>query len=376
MLLRTSKTIVAIPNKQHIICHDYLTKVSIECETETLYWLSCFNTWSNPQLIADKHTEYDRESLVRQFSDLEHIGLLQKKGSPAARRQQDYGREWKFGLPSAILHFSCSNSKFMSLEKSAALQAQQLESTPSPKLFIKDCPIEGSVGFEKKSEISDLLGLMASRRTNRTAQEKPICQHQLLDCLFAGFGITAFTSTVAGRLPLKMTPSGGARNPFEAYVLVKNVEGMHPGFYHFSAVDCKLTPIDSSSLGISSSALLGGQEWADDMPAIIFLVAMFERTMWKYQDDNAYRVILIEAGHIAQNVILAATAHGLTGCPTAALAHSDISKQLELNSVMHNPLYAITLSYAKAYSDPYYPNTDLPKLLQKCVQGNVPNELH
>jgi SagB-type dehydrogenase family enzyme len=376
MFLRASKTIVAIPHEQNIICHDYMTKVSVECEAETLYWLSCFDKWSKPEDIVKKHLDYDSDSLLKQFSDLAQIGLLQKQGSEHARRQEQYFKEWKFGFPSAMLHLSCSNSEFMSMEQATTEQIERLARSPSPPLFTKDCPIEGSIGFQKKSKISELLRLMATRRTNRSSEPKEICRHSLLDCLFAGLGITAFTTTVAGELPLKMTPSGGARNPFEAYVLVKNIAGMHPGFYHFSASDCRLSPIASSLEGLSSSQLLGGQAWADDMPAIVFLVAMFERTMWKYRDDNAYRVILIEAGHIAQNIILAATAHGLTGCPTAALAHDEIADRLGLTSDMHNPLYAITLSYSRPSDDPYYPNEDLPKPLRDSLVIHPTTNLH
>ena len=39
------------------------------------------------------------------------------------------------------------------------------------------------------------------------------------------------------------------------------------------------------------------------------------------EDDgllDAYRVVLIEAGHIGQNIMLAATREGLSACPTAA----------------------------------------------------------
>jgi SagB-type dehydrogenase family enzyme len=370
MLFRASKTLVAIPDKQKIICHDFLSKVSIECEAETLYWLSCFGTWKNPASVAEHHPEYDRDNLLQQFRELQHIGLLQKKGTAAARRQQSYDKEWKFGLSSAMLHFTCLDSEFMSLEQSMKSQLQRLKKTPSPELFYRDCPIEGSIGVDQKSEISDLLTLMASRRTNRTSEDKSIGHNELLNCLFAGLGITAFTKTGSGMLPLKMTPSGGARNPYEAYILVKNVEGIHPGFYHFSACDCRLTPLDGSLGGITSSELLAGQDWAEDMPAIIFLVAVFERTMWKYQDSNAYRVVLIEAGHVAQNMILAATAHGLAGCPTAALAHSKISDKLNLPSVMHHPVYAITLSHPMEYSDSYIPNSNLPKALKNFIQDS------
>ena len=92
------------------------------------------------------------------------------------------------------------------------------------------------------------------------------------------------------------------------------------------------------------SELLGGQEWANEMPCIVILCAQLERTMWKYSDANAYRVVLIEAGHIGQNLMLAATYHGLSACPSAALNHSLIRKCIHSKSkISEAPIYALTL---------------------------------
>ena len=78
---------------------------------------------------------------------------------------------------------------------------------------------------------------------------------------------------------------------------------------------------------------------------MVFLVAFLERTMWKYSDSNAYRVVLIEAGHIGQNIMLEATQRGLTASPTAALSHSTIRRLLGLERLTQAPLYALTLSF-------------------------------
>ena len=74
------------------------------------------------------------------------------------------------------------------------------------------------------------------------------------------------------------------------------------------------------------------------MPAVIFLVAELRRTSWKDNDPNAYRVVLIEAGHIAQNMMLACANNNLTTCPTAALTIGMFP--LCLGSVtLHKPLF-------------------------------------
>ena len=151
-------------------------------------------------------------------------------------------------------------------------------------------------------------------------------------------------------LPLGVTPSGGARNPFEAYVIIRRSSEISPGIYHYSAVEHSLGRVDQE-LPERLNHLFANQEWVDDMSVIVVLTAIFERTMWKYEDPNAYRVVLIEAGHIAQNIMLAATDQGLSACPTAALSHTGLRDLFGLEEMTHVPLYALTLDKPMPYPD-------------------------
>jgi SagB-type dehydrogenase family enzyme len=155
-------------------------------------------------------------------------------------------------------------------------------------------------------------------------------------------GIVAFADTDQGRVPLKPTPSGGGRNPYEAYVYARKVEGLRPGLYHYSAVD--------NSLGLLTDAplpevgdLLAGQPWFDNAAAVVLLVAHFERTMWKYPHPTGFRVVLIEAGHIAQNMLLAATANGLASAPTCAVSDSPLQRILGLDPVSQAVVYTVSI---------------------------------
>jgi SagB-type dehydrogenase family enzyme len=233
----------------------------------------------------------------------------------------------------------------MSLEESAAEQIAKLQVEPQPELIrpngIGAIPLpkpEGAIAS------ADLLPTMVRRRTNRVGSGKTLTLQQLGDCLYAGLAITGSVETPAGVLPLSITPSGGARNPYEAYVYVSAVEDLQPGFYHYAGAEHSLELV-SGTIMEAPETMLAGQDWVHTMPAIILLVAHFERTMWKYQDANSYRVILIEAGHIGQNIMLAATAHGLSACPTAALHHETIRQALDISDCLHVPIYALTLSH-------------------------------
>ena len=67
--------------------------------------------------------------------------------------------------------------------------------------------------------------------------------------------------------------------------------------------------------------------------------------MWKYEgDDNAYRVVLIEAGHIGQNVMLAAGSLGLSACASAALDHTTLERLFGIERFDAAPIYALAVN--------------------------------
>jgi SagB-type dehydrogenase family enzyme len=76
-------------------------------------------------------------------------------------------------------------------------------------------------------------------------------------------------------------------------------------------------------------------------------VANFERTMWKYPNPTAYRVLLIEAGHIAQNICLAASDHHLTTTPTAAICDTHAHELLRLDWIKHSMVLALLVGKAR-----------------------------
>jgi len=160
-----------------------------------------------------------------------------------------------------------------------------------------------------------------------------ITKEQLRDCLFSCIGIVGLARTDLGELPLKTTPAAGARKPYEAYVLAYNVQDLPNGLYHHSALNT--LP--------SAETVLGGQGWFSGASALILLVATFARTAWKYRHPTGIRVVLIEAGHIAQNMFLAATANGLVATPTCASNDNVIETMLDIDPVMQSAIYAVAV---------------------------------
>ena len=158
---------------------------------------------------------------------------------------------------------------------------------------------------------------------------------ELSECLYAGFGVIGFVETETCLLPLKILPQEGTE-PIRSFRMgtqrkwrfARNLSLFEFGpFIGKTGNDITPLPMD----------LFKGQDWTENMPAVIFLVAELRRTSWKYNDSNAYRVVLIEAGHIAQNMMLACANNNLTTCPTAALSHRHVSALLGLSDIHTNP---------------------------------------
>ncbi|MGH7485595.1 MAG: SagB family peptide dehydrogenase, partial [bacterium] len=189
------------------------------------------------------------------------------------------------------------------------------------------------------------FALMRRRRSLRRFTQQPVDLKILADCLFCGNGIVGFTDDEDfGHLPITMTPSGGARNPFELHVYARNVEGLEVGFYHYAALEHDLGLVRPGTVDVTE--FLGGQQWPAQAAAIVFLVANFPRSMWKYHLAAAYRVVLMEAGFIAQNIALAATHHGLSAVPSGAVKESLIEQYLGTPPVEASVLLTLSLGFA------------------------------
>jgi SagB-type dehydrogenase family enzyme len=345
MRIRSARTLVFTRECGEIVAFNYLANSAFACSHDLLAFLSLLDDWTQLEEVADLVPSIPSDELKSTVDALIGVHALTEENSPIAEAENEFRQTWKWGIPAALFHFSVQDKQYISLNDMETMQRVKLAEGAAPQLFEKNDWANGkAVKLPAALNGNDLLRLMAKRRTVRSAEATAITLSQLSDCLFAGLGITGETENCVGSLPLSMTPSGGARNPYEAYVYARAVDGLDPGFYHYSAFDHTLARLDCEALP-KPSEFMGGQEWADEMPCLVILCALFERTMWKYDDANAYRVVLIEAGHIGQNFMLAATRHGLSACPSAALNHSVISGLIGgPRRFTHAPIYALTLA--------------------------------
>ncbi|MET0808470.1 MAG: putative peptide maturation dehydrogenase [Pseudoxanthomonas sp.] len=120
----------------------------------------------------------------------------------------------------------------------------------------------------------------------------------------------------------KTSPSGGGLHPIEAYLIVRNVEGLAPGLYHYQPITHALVALPAPDRPLQELAMdaVAGQHWFADAPAMVVLAPRYDRSFWKYRHHaKAHRAITLEAGHLSQTLYLAATEAGLAAYITCAI---------------------------------------------------------
>lgn len=160
--------------------------------------------------------------------------------------------------------------------------------------------------------------------------------------LWAMQGITARY----GEYYLRTAPSAGALYPVETYIFSRYIEGIEPGIYHFrpQVFDLELLKKGNYARELTDAAL--GQNMVISAQMTMVWSAMVERSRWKYR-QRAYRYIYLDAGHIAQNLYLAAEGLGLGACAIGALFDDRVNSILGVDGIKETVIYMATVGWPK-----------------------------
>ncbi|WP_448176950.1 SagB family peptide dehydrogenase [Pseudomonas putida] len=148
----------------------------------------------------------------------------------------------------------------------------------------------------------------------------------------------------------RCSPSAGGLNATEGYVYIANVEGIAPGIYRYDPHMHQL--YWRNPLPPRLGDLLSGQHFANDIPVGLFLTSRFDKLWWKYEHSRAYRMALIEIGHVAQTFQLAATACGMNTWLTGALNECLIEPLLNPINANEQVLFFVGCGYSDGSAIP------------------------
>jgi len=198
--------------------------------------------------------------------------------------------------------------------------APEAETNPTSAADFRALPAVSCQGGEP------LFAVLAARRSTRTYGDRKLTDEEVAHLLWAGQGITA-----EGKY--RTAPSAGALYPMTLYYADDLALWRYEPKRHGLA---KVT--DGDARGDVARAGLG-QAPLKRAPGIIIVVAKPSITAAKY-GERAERYCVLEAGHVAQNILLAAEALGLGACPVGAFRDGDVLEVLGLGDD-YLPLYMI-----------------------------------
>jgi SagB-type dehydrogenase family enzyme len=187
-----------------------------------------------------------------------------------------------------------------------------------------------------------LFQLLQERRSARTYTPDALSKEDLGQLLWASQGI----SLKARPYQLRTAPSAGALYPIETYVACHRVSGLPPGIYHYEVLEHRLAQIRPGEWGRALAQAALGQAMLMRAPAVFLWSALVARSKWKY-DQRAYRYIYLDAGHIAQNLALAAVSLGLGTCQVGAFFDDEVNAVVELDGVEETVIYMSVVGAGK-----------------------------
>jgi SagB-type dehydrogenase family enzyme len=204
------------------------------------------------------------------------------------------------------------------------------------ELTYETLPVPGSL----ERTLTDII---RGRHSCRDFSSVPLQKQQLSAILQNAAGVQG--TVMFGNLELlrRPCPSPGALYPLEIYVMVRRVEAMDAGIYHYHAGSHSLGRLDCQMPSAAATTFLFmEQPYAADAAVVVVIACAFGRCVKKYR-DRGYRYALLEAGHTGQNVILCSAALGLGSCPLGGFFDSALGGALMLDPEEESPVYAIAV---------------------------------
>ena len=231
-------------------------------------------------------------------------------------------------------------------------QTDQELKRPQPPLVkapMAGNPIDLPRDFENLDMEDNLVQLLLKRKSSRVYTQEDMSLLQLSFLLWATQGV----KDIRGKsyATLRTVPAGGARHPFETYLLVRQVEGLVPGMYHYLPMTHQLELLsaqeDPQALLDFAEESLCGQRWAAKANVVFYWSFVPYRSEWRY-GIFAHKLIMADVGHVGENLYLACAALGLGTCGIGAYDQALCDKAFQLDGEEEYTVYTQTVGTVKA----------------------------
>lgn len=184
---------------------------------------------------------------------------------------------------------------------------------------------------------------IAGRRSERGFSDAPLGLEQLSFLLAATQGVTHTERDESGEIArqFRAAPSGGGRYPLETFLVIQGVNGLESGLYRYLPPEHQVLLVrKEAAIGASLRRACYDNDTVGTAPVTVIWAAVPERTEWKY-GCIAHKMVALEAGHVCQNLYLAAEAIGAGTCAMLSYHQPALDALLGING---HDVFAIYLA--------------------------------
>ena len=215
-----------------------------------------------------------------------------------------------------------------------ANKPETYKSYPSSKTIqLPNVLPEATMGFAE---------VLRRRKSIRAFSNQPLSLDDLGFLLWASTGI----QRVEQGYEFRTAPSAGALYPIETYIAANNIEDMDSGIYHYNIKNHLLEEIKTGNFGDAIAHAALDQQICATASAVFIWTAIFERSKWKYK-QRAYRYIYLDAGHIAENLALAAASITCGSCQIGAFFDDEINSIVDVDGAEESTILLSVIGHPK-----------------------------
>jgi SagB-type dehydrogenase family enzyme len=184
--------------------------------------------------------------------------------------------------------------------------------------------------------------VLRRRKSIRAFSTQPLSKADLGFLLWASTGI----QRVEHGYEFRTAPSAGALYPIETYIAANNVEDVEKGIYHYNIKNHLLEEIKAGSFGDDLAHAALDQKMCATASVVFVWTAVFRRSKWKYS-QRAYRYIYLDAGHVAENLALAAASLNCGSCQVGAFFDDEINSIVGIDGTEESAICLSVIGHPK-----------------------------
>ena len=225
-------------------------------------------------------------------------------------------------------------------ERLADIETDQKKGIPQPPVEKEQSDSLAVIDLVAPGDLTlgtmPLIDVINRRRSRRSFSNAALTLEELSFLLWTTQGVRDVT---ASNRTMRTVPSGGARHPFETYLAVNRVDGLEPGLYRYRATKHKLCLIRKGDIARQVHEGCMGQKSVKEAAVTFIWTATPHRTEWRYAAES-HKIIAIDAGHVCQNLYLAAESIGCGTCAIGAYSQQKMDELVRVDGEDEFTIYA------------------------------------